>query len=342
MQKMMIASRVKLADGEPEETAVPMGTICQLIYCLSGAFQIRPQAYEPENGRELWVSFPQAVIQCDAFFEEYGDCLASLCRRRPVSVCGYADGQPEEGELLVSVSEEGRGGAQTDCVKRSISGRDFSFLSEVWLRIRFERCMEVKFVSQVVSYLDSCQAAVGVCARWADVFHEEGLFEETDAGYFKYVFFREPEDREISLISCLTVPQLAELWRVWMDEMADTLEFELFYEHLGQLPPAVRSRLTMGLRLALERADIRVENCGEEFRVTDSAGARLWFDFRSGSAAEKLFLKLLFPAVPVSAPAPDAASALSPVFADRPGCGLSQRGARRPCGKGRERNKSAM
>ena len=54
----------------------------------------------------------------------------------------------------------------------------------------------------------------------------------------------------------------------------------------------------LALRLALSEKGITISYDNEDFRVTDANGLRLRFDYRTGSAAEKVFLKILFPVVP--------------------------------------------
>lgn len=317
MQKKITVSRAELLDSARRKSETPLGDVCALIRCLSEQFQEKPQLYEPQCREELWAAFPRAVLQTEDFFEDYGAVLASLSDVYPVTVHGFAD-RLEEGELSVTpvpnrlvegklsaepipccdvcdVPDVRKETGRIQCVKQSMSGRDFELLSSVWLKIRFRRRLETDFTAQVIRASAPGAAAAAVCARWADVFSEKDLFADTETSRFRYVFFDDVSDQSRAMIGCLSVSQIKELWVTYLADRSDSVELELFYERLNELSEEEVGRLTMALRLALDELSIRVGWCCGEFHVTDAEGARLWFDFASKSPAEKLFLKLLFP-----------------------------------------------
>lgn len=312
MQKKITVSRTELLDPARLRSETPLGDVCALIRCLSEQFQEKPQLYEPQCREELWAVFPRAVLQTEDFFEDYGAVLASLSGVYPVTVHGFAD-RLEEGELSVApvpcsdvcdvcdAADVREGTGRIQCVKESMSGRDFELLSSVWLKIRFRRRMETEFTAQVIRASAPGAAAAAVCARWADVFSEKDLFADTETSRFRYVFFDDVSDRSRAMLGCLSVSQIKELWVAYLADRSDSVELELFYERLNELSEEEVGRLTMALRLALDELSIRVGWCCGEFHVTDAEGARLWFDFASKSPAEKLFLKLLFPVVRTAA-----------------------------------------
>ena len=54
----------------------------------------------------------------------------------------------------------------------------------------------------------------------------------------------------------------------------------------------------LSLRMALDKAHVKISYEENNFHITRSDGSRILYDYAGGSAAEKLFLKILFPAIP--------------------------------------------
>ncbi len=50
--------------------------------------------------------------------------------------------------------------------------------------------------------------------------------------------------------------------------------------------------------MALDKAHVKISYEENNFHITRSDGSRILYDYAGGSAAEKLFLKILFPAIP--------------------------------------------
>lgn len=292
MQKQITAYSEKWDNGAGNQTEVPMGTVCQMVWCMSQDFQEKPQVCQPQNGTELWVSFPGTSIQCDEFMSGYGDCLASLCGIYGLSLCGFSDFL-EEGTLAVQRSEDG-----LYQVRKNVSGKPFDILSAVWLRIDFQRRVEADFVGQVLEAMEIEEQAAAVSSRWADVFTEKGLFSEMGTCYYRYVSFDERGLREKNAVGALKIKAIEELWVRYFQDNEDALEFDLIYEHLFELSEGQLQRIVGGLRLALRKLGIRVDYSDGEFRVLDAEGGRIWLDYSSKNAAQRLFLKLLFPAAP--------------------------------------------
>lgn len=76
------------------------------------------------------------------------------------------------------------------------------------------------------------------------------------------------------------------------------LEFETVWERWTAGDYASLFTWELSLRMALSEADWSVYNGPGDFRVIDAEGQRVRFDYQNGSAAEKLFLKILFPVRP--------------------------------------------
>lgn len=101
-------------------------------------------------------------------------------------------------------------------------------------------------------------------------------------------------------LACLTVNQIVALWYKYLEDGISSLEFDWLYDQLEQQDAARLFQWELGLHIALSQLQIQIDYRAEGFTITNAVGNKMRFDFFSSLAAEKLFLKILFPVPPQS------------------------------------------
>ena len=291
MQKKITVSS-ELYRGLPElYFGVPgIKKIAALIYELAGELQTIPQIYCRERDRALWAMFRDSCFDCENFFEEYGQLLAEIEEEFPVSVDGMI-GNLETGELQAEFRDKG-----VCCRKSNVSGEPFDQIYDMCIHIEFLDKRQMEITHEVLKNLDFVQGCAAVERKWENLPEADGLFEPDQFTYYRYLLLEEGGDFLGKCLDSLTIQQMEELWMNFLRDGATAVEFETLYSRLSEGLPCNMYRWELSLQLAL--ADLGIEVLHEDggYRVVDADGNRLRYDFASSSAAEKLFLKILFPA----------------------------------------------
>lgn len=284
-----MASSWVMEGGECLKEMPPLKMAILLIYEMSSVLGIKPQVYSLHDERTLWVLFPEGCIECDALFEEYGVIIASISKHYPLTVHGMID-ELEEGEIEARVDTKG-----IACTKSNFTGQDFNMLTSVYLTLQFDHVKEMVFMEEVLRQIDSSKKCLAIRSKWQDEAFASALIIPNLLTYYSYIEMSELDNIEINLLESLTIDQMIALWTVFLKESITSGEFEYLYDQLLQDKNCHMNYWELALRLTLTKLNIKVDYANNAFKVEDQEGHRMRFDFSSSSAAEKLFLKILFP-----------------------------------------------
>lgn len=278
----------------PEEELGPRGglELLQLAYGLSVALSQNPGVY-PEGEQFLWMHFARSEYLCDALTEEQGVRAAAVSSLFPVVFCGGVDTEPVEILYRFAVDktllcEE----------RRSASGRNFDRLEELCVRVAFPDARSRNEWKTVLGRIDYQRDFVAL---------ERTCYVETQFSacaqcngdtYFRYLPLSASCRDTDSCVAALPVPLQKRLWRLFLVDGVSPVEFEFVWERLAAHMLEGGFAWALSLRLALSEAGVQLGRSGEGFHLRTPAGQRRTYDYENGTPAEKLFLKLLYPASP--------------------------------------------
>lgn len=291
-QKVLAEQKEVRADVPAPQTSRP-AMLVALVYALSTELHMDPAVYRIEREGSLWVYYACACFECGQLFEEYGYAAGYVSQVYPVSLYGVAGGM-EPVALTMALRGDGQ---RLVLRKLSVSGKNFDQLSDLCVKIEVESPAEraqLFALLQDVRYRKSFVAARR-SSFVQQTFHT--LPDDAPDAFFRYVALREDAE-PASMLEALTVEQQKELWLLLLRDGMGALEFETVWEQWEAGGFAALFTWELSLRMALSEAGCTIHNGPGDFRVTDAESRRLRFDFQNGSAAEKLFLKLLFPVRP--------------------------------------------
>lgn len=264
--------------------------LTELIDSLSTEYCGNPRVYKNEKEPLMWIEYPDFCYDCDIFFEEYGIPLAFIEKEYPAKIYGLTN-SVELGELTSQLA-----GDQVVFRKRNCSGADFEMIRSLCLEVRVNNPREFQACWELLSHMDyRCSYAAVSRSRWMNTGEKDWKEKDPDT-YFKYLQIKEEESD--FFLDFLTLEQKKELWTVYFETGSSPLEFEYLNEAISQKENVNIFEWNLALQMAAAAAGIGIRYEKDDFRVTDKTGRRLWMDYQSLAAAEKLFLKLLFPAVP--------------------------------------------
>lgn len=289
MQKKRVASSWVMEGGDSLKEIPPLKMVILLIYEISSVLGIKPQVYSLKDERTLWMLFPESCIECDVFFEEYSSILASISKHYLLTVQGMID-ELEEGEIETRFDPEG-----IRCSKGNFTGQDFNILTSIYMTLQFKQIEELVFMEEVLRQIDSSKKCIAIESRWQDEAFAKELTMLDLLTHYSYIAMGELEEIDSNFLAALTVEQMTQLWSLFLREGITSIEFEYLYDQLSQGKTYHMVYWELALKLALTKLNIKVNYNENDFKVEDSKGQRMRFDFSSSSAAERLFLKILFP-----------------------------------------------
>lgn len=281
MQKKVTAWSNNIQYQKLETPPSNLAAAVEFIYLLSCAAEQDPTTYAADDN-VLWVYYPNSCFICEEMFEKY----AAFMALSGISIYGGADGF-ESGELTSEICSDNKHICNK---KKNVSGTDFEIIRDIALKIPLESSRIVKEYAKLIgniSFRNSCLAA-----ERTD-FAEKSLNEfdqKSDDTYYRYVILR---DREESYLNSLSVKQRKKLWILYLTDGLSPIEFDDAFSEMEANQISVFP-WELALRLALEETGITV-SYENGYYVKTQNGSRILPDFSSDIAAEKLFIKLIFP-----------------------------------------------
>ncbi len=271
------------------EPACADGQLLVMVHGLSQELSENPAIYTGDD-HTLWIYFPHSCFVCDDLMEDYGIPGALILREFPFSFRGNTEAL-EPGEIICSLEKD-----RLRMELKNVSGPEYQELCDLTLWVKLdssEHCRELEDMLRQMDWRNEFAALT----RTRYVERVMGPLPQLHADtHFRFL----PLSPEVHLGDCvsnLSVERQKELWMVFFQDGISPVEFTYMADILAEGTPFPMFSWELSLRLALHEAGIRVEypNHGG-FQVWDGAGKRRLFNYENGTAAERLFLKLLFPA----------------------------------------------
>ncbi|WP_343208066.1 hypothetical protein [Anaerolentibacter hominis] len=292
IQNKIAASQknVEIREGIPPVPASYV--LIEWIFNLSTQQNMNPEIYRNEEEASVWIMYEYSCFSCDDFLERYGISMAALSRTMQVSVNGVPDCR-DSVELTAEFSGDQKSILLT---KYSISGNNFDQIMNICIKVKTGDERICRGIYELLKNMDfRCSyAAVSRTLLLPDL---EQLSDDYKDTYYRYLKTSGEEGQD-SILDALTIDQQKQLWLLFLKDGLSAVEFEYLE---GEADAGETFRLPfweLSLRLALGEAGVRINYEDNNFRITDRAGKRLYYDYSSGTPAEKMFLKILFPAIP--------------------------------------------
>lgn len=281
MQKKVTAWSNNIPYKSLETPPSNLAAAVEFIYLLSFAAEQDPTVYAADDN-VLWIYYPNSCFICEEMFEKYAAFMAFS----GISIYGGADGF-ESGELTAEICEDNK---YICCKKKNVSGTDFEIIRDIALKIPLESCQLVKEYAKLIGNISFRNSYL---AAERTEFTEKNLNEfqqRSSDTYYRYVIIGENGE---SYLNSLSIEQRKKLWILYLTDGLSPIEFDDAFSAMEANEISIFP-WELALRLALEETGITVSYENGYF-VKNRNGSRILLDFSSDIAAEKLFIKLIFP-----------------------------------------------
>lgn len=280
MQKKIVAWSKDIPCQRTDNPPYPLIAAIDFVYLLSNNLECNPMVYS-SAGNTLWIYYPNSIIVCEDFFEEYGAFMADSHS----AVYGGADGF-EGGKLTAAYINNG---SALHCMKHNVSGTDFEFIRDITLKISLQSGNHSQEYKKIISAVNwkSGYIVIERTEFFENIFSR--FAQKRSDTYYRYIAFDEYE----SYLNSLSIEQRKKLWLIYFDNGLSPLEFDDAFSAMERNEISVFP-WELALRLALEEKGISV-SYDNGYCITDQNGKRITPSFESRNSSEKLFVKLLFP-----------------------------------------------
>lgn len=288
-KQIMVTTKLIENQKDSYAQASAMKKLAWLGAELSNTLHTAPSMYDSTDGEEntVYMLFENSCIVCDELFAEYGEIIASIAKAYPISICGMLESL-EMGELTANIDAHG-----LHYIQSNISGLDYDILSSIYIKIVFKEQEAFDLARILLS--DCAKISVAFPRKFKRLLGEGEYWGEREVTHFLYLCPSIGSEFSELLPEILSIPQLVELWKLFLDEGISAVEFDMIYEQIKVSESSCLLRLELALQLAVNELSIVINNDTSGFTVFKESGERIKLDFRSNSAAEKLFVKILFP-----------------------------------------------
>lgn len=238
----------------------------------------------------VYVLYRSVAFTPEDFWDLFGLSMGRINKTWPICAFGTADNQ-ETIRLTATTGDK-----DIQLIQQSISGKSTSIIRNLCLQID---CTDNQTAQQLVRLLMATSWETNIFAlnSWQDVdfLKEQQLFICTDPqGLFCYGSINQEVSKRDMLLS-LDFEQKIILWTAFLKDGFDPAEFEWISEEIENGELENRLEWEMALMEALDQLNFQMVNKEKSFEVFDSTGRRLYFGVDGRCAAEKVFLKILFP-----------------------------------------------
>lgn len=285
MQKKRIAWMDTIPCETMKNVPSPLAAAVDLIYLLNCSVEDPPSVYTSDDN-VLWVYYANSCFVCEDFFSNYGLHMAIS----KIAVYGGTDGF-EGGDLSAEFLDKGK---SVRFQKKNVSGTDFELIRDIALKLSLESHEYTCAFQKLIHHI---QAQNSYLAIDRTAFHDEILETFPKRSGDTYYQYRILGNETSHYLNALSISQRKKLWLLFLNDHFSPLEFDDAYTAMEQnIISAFPWELA--LRLAMEEIGITVRFENGYF-ITKRDGSRMFPDFSSEQAAEKLFLKLIFPRHPI-------------------------------------------
>lgn len=239
------------------------------------------------GSKTLSILYRDVLLRCEDLME-YGGLLAGVNKKWKLSVSGSTPSR-ETGEM-----EFFQEGGRIIMKKYCVSGKDFHQLDSLCLRLQAEEARTAEYIYRVLRKFQADSACCAVDRVLEPFLKGQQLEFFADGMLFCYLTFVSDVMPEEYLYS-LSLSQKERLWGCFLEDDMQTREFDWLYDLLAQGKCRRLLEWELALQNCLENLQFQVKNTPDGFSVADGRGKIRIFDFEKGGAAERAFLKILFP-----------------------------------------------
>ncbi len=266
----------------------PAARFLELAAGLNALFDETPNLLRMSGGASLTLLYRDAAYRWQDIFDCVGSLAAALSPNIPLTFFGTTQTR-ETAEFTISPGGLGKGQVSL----RSVSGKSFDLLQGLGVRLELlspEAAAQWADLAAALPRRGPCGVLPG---RYGDFLAGCGLLLPARGSLFAYLAWTPVSPPQA--LAALDCAHKAELWRAFLLEGRQSLEFDWLWQHYYTGQALFLLEWELALQAVLEELGFRVERGEASFRVTDREGRQRRFDFARGGPAEKLFLKLMFP-----------------------------------------------
>ncbi len=268
----------------------PLTCALEIVGILNDLFMERPKLLRLPGDTALTLLYRDVAYQERDIMDSVGCLAARISHELPIRFLGSTNGR-ETAEMTVQMRD-----SQTAVFRRhAISDRPVGRMRGLGIHMEFPGPRTLEYLTDMIGAMTPGVSLTGVVSKKQEQFlRDDGLLLPTEGSLFSY-FSREPDVSQEQLLYLLTAEHKMLLWQAFLEDYRQPLEFDWLWDSYYGNELSYILEWELALRMILEKLSFRLEHTENSYRLMDNTGRERRFDFEKGGAAEKVFLKLLFP-----------------------------------------------
>ena len=285
--------RISLDIDNTDNAKDPPGReLLELLYDVNewlGITGIAPGICASQDGKTLYILYRNVAFVLSEFWNCFAWTMAQINQIWPL----YAFGTAENQDSVRLFAE--KDGSYIQLSQQTISGDSTDVIRSLCFQID---CIEKETAYGLFQFLKKIDWRIGVATiSWQNSYfvqEQKMILQPESRSHFCYAGLR--NDRDTSeLLDSLSFSQKAELWKAFLQDSFEPVEFEWLKDAICQDSLNNRMEWELALRETMNQLGFQIINQNKNFQIYDGTGQRHFFGADMRHPAEWAFLKTLFP-----------------------------------------------
>ena len=265
----------------------PARLTLDLVRFLSRWFHESHRTLHQTGSDRLQIGFPDMALPTGDFGETYGLLLARIGRDWPLQCFALSDSDELVG---LTFTEQG------DTLlyqQQNLSGRWYEDLQDLYLDLTLPNAEAADCMGELLEAIErDPYSVVALDWKYRSFLESQQLAGLDTTLSFCYV---SPTDETGTALDRMTLPQKQLLWRRFLRGVSCPPEFEWVWRAYSDGALSDWMEWSLALYQVLEELGYQLVSEAGRFQLLDPRGRRIYFSVEHQTAAEKVFMKILFP-----------------------------------------------
>lgn len=254
--------------------------IAFLIHMLSEDLGVIPTIVRNLARTHLTVYFENTSLEVNQLFDNYCVFLLPISKQCTVFISGIVSGF-EQGRIKITAN-----GAFYNLGFYSSSGAEFEVIQELSVTFWLHDVAEVDLCQAILERCKISKEFVALNCVWQKNPYAAEILEPAGLFYYRYAYIGGTSKPDYSLlVDSLTVLQIKELWRMYLEEGLCPEEFERAMELVQDGKQINLMKWFLAFEQLVQENDMSTEEKRENFIM----------GYNSKCAAERLIAKMMYP-----------------------------------------------
>ena len=241
------------------EERPPEVELLTLLYNINLWLETAPTIYSSAEGKTVYILYENTAFLLDDFMESFSPSLAVIFHCWPICAFGTASNQETVRISAALLWSEDQRDADIEIIQQSISGQETDSLQTLCLQIECTDHEAAVKVYRLCTCMNWQTNIVVMDGNVVDSSWRQMLAPPSVRSFFCYISV-DPHIPPDDCLRSLSFPQKLVLWKAFLKEKLEPVEFEWLAEEISEDTVSNRMEWELALLEAMKQLQFRIIN----------------------------------------------------------------------------------